>query len=139
MAELLIRTADKPTSGSVYQDVQRLGAGDVVCIVEDGHQWSKKERENPDWQIVVLKGVPVAKLSAVLAPDPGFGDAEAMKVNRVLRRRAFKIDVAALSNVRVRDDLAAPDKAEATAISLVLPAPAVRDPAILGTDKRVIG
>ena len=137
MAELLIRTQDKPSSGNVYTDRHRLGRGDVVVVMPDGHKWSDVEKAAPFWRILRLPGVGPNKLTQLLASDVGYGDFEAEKASKVLQRRAYKIDLLALvallaDVVKVGEIATQPTKAEVYALALVQAKPALVDPAIIG-------
>ena len=147
MAELLIRTVDKPSSGSVYVDRHRLGRGDVVAIMPDGHPWSEAERHAPFWRILKLPRVNPAQLTQLINGDVGYGNEEAEKLNRVLQRRAFKIDFSALTEllsdpVKLLEIATQPSKALAHALNLVTAKPVLIDPAIVGPPQdrvKVIG
>lgn len=96
MAELLVRTEDKPASGNPLTDRHRSGRGCVITIQPDGHPWSEAERTAPFWRIVRLPGVPRSDLTQFTAPDVGYGDKEAEAIDRVLRRWASALDLDAL-------------------------------------------
>lgn len=137
MAQVVIRTRPKDESGSPYVDRERWGRGDVIEVLPDGHVFSKREDENPDWRIVQVPGVDPVKLASFVAPDVGFGDKEAEKESRVLRRRAFRIDLAALDALlnnpaRRAELLTQPAKAETLVLGLVRAAPVLVDPAVIG-------
>ena len=145
MAQIVVRVRPKDESGSPYVDRERWGRGDVIEVHPDSHVFSQREASNPDWRIIQVPGVPPRKLASFLAPDVGFGDREAERANRVLRRRAFRLDLAALKaltddRAKLRELLTEPTKAELHALSLVRAAPRLTDPAIIGIqDRRVIG
>lgn len=102
MAELLIRVVDKVNEQDQERDAQCMKRGDVVVIVDDGWKWSPAERKNPDWRIVSMPGIPAEKLQAYLAPEKYESPAEIGV--RLLRRRAFKIDMDALVAVDSKVD-----------------------------------
>lgn len=89
MSELLlrIRTKDQPDP---YLACKLLERGDVVAICEDGWAWSAAEMSNPDWRILKLPNVPVATAEAFLGPE---FDTDPSNPSRMLRRRAFMVDV----------------------------------------------
>lgn len=97
MAELLVRTVDKVNPKDPEKDAQCLKRGEVVVIMPDGHPWSQRERNNPDWQLVQIPGMSVedANIKFTQPPfvDPKIAGEEAMR-NR--KRRAIKIDLDAL-------------------------------------------
>jgi hypothetical protein len=88
MAEFLIRVHDKTNPNSIYEDVRCMKRGDVVVVCEDGWPWSQKELTAPYWRIVKVPGMPMEEAQALTTPE--LGD---INVNRMLRRRAFKLDV----------------------------------------------
>lgn len=61
MARLCVRVApnDHPTDKEL--DAHRTKPGDVVCIVEDGHVFSKAEMTNGQYRIIDVPGVPAQK------------------------------------------------------------------------------
>ena len=102
MAEMLVFTEDR-YSGDIYMDVLRYHRGSVVTIQEDGWPWSKSEQQ-PPFVVVRVPGVPVEKLAAFIAPDVGFGEPEASKRDRTLRRRAFALDLDAIDAKAVQTE-----------------------------------
>jgi hypothetical protein len=147
MAELLVRTRDKPLSGDPYVDRHRAMRGCVIAIMPDGHKWSERERTASHWRIVRLPGVSPHLLSQLTAPDLGYGDEEAEKLNRVARRWASRIDLPALAaklaDARVRADIETkPVRALAEILAVKIEAPVLRDTAVIGDKQdmaRVIG
>lgn len=137
MAELLIHASGQELTGSVYIDRHRWQPGDVVVINEDGHKWGKKEVDGPLFRIVKLPGVPREKLLQLLSPDLGYLDAEAEKASRVLRRRAYKVDIAEIEAVAADTKPGLEDRA----LAKVREKSALVDPAVIGDakDRRVIG
>jgi hypothetical protein len=88
MAEFLIRVHDKVNPDSVYSDVKCLKRGDVVSVCPDGWVWSTRELRLPFWRIVKVAGMAMDEAEAFLSPEPGDS-----LLNKMLRRRAFKVDV----------------------------------------------
>ena len=88
MAEFLIRVHDKVNPDSIYRDVRCLKRGDVVSVCPDGWVWSTRELTFPFWRIVKVVGMALDEAEAFLAPE--LGD---LRLNKMLRRRAFKVDV----------------------------------------------
>ena len=98
--ELLIRVKSK-TSPDPYKDCQLTKRGHVIVVMPDGHDWTPTERTNPEWRIVSLPSLSRAEAEAMLASEPG------LETNRMLQRRAFKLDVDALptaAKVFMNDD-----------------------------------
>ena len=95
MAELLVRTIDKDQP-DLYLACQCLGRGDIVVVCEDGHKWSDTERNSPHWTIIEVPGASVDDFSHFMTPGPGD-----RKLDRMLRRRPFKLDLDAFdANIR---------------------------------------
>lgn len=92
MAEFLVRVVDKVNS-DIYLDSKCLKAGDVVVVCPDGWAWGKEELTNPDWRIVAIPAVSVTQAQAFLAPEL---DTDPTRPSRLLRRRAFRIDLTLL-------------------------------------------
>ena len=143
MAELLIRTVDKPLSGDPCVDRHRAMRGCVIAIMPDGFQWSERARTASHWRIVRLPGVSPHLLSQLTAPDLGYGDEDAEKLNRVARRWATKIDLPALlaklADAKTRADIETrPVRALAEILAVKIDAPVLQDPAIIG-DKQTVG
>lgn len=137
MAELLVRTVDKPLTGDPYVDRHRSGRGCVIAIAPDGHPWSEAERTAAYWRIVKLPGVAPSLLSQFSAPDLGYGILENEKLNRVLRRWAARLDLDALDALLAdpvkRAEIAAqPGRALSHALSVMRARPVLADPALLG-------
>lgn len=113
----------------------------------DGHQWSEAEKTAPFWRIVKLPGVAPAALSPLVAGDVGYGNPDSEKINRVLRRRIWQLDVAALEALLAdptarHELLTQPVKAIQHFQNIRQARPVLQDPAILvGAQRgvRVIG
>jgi len=137
MAQVVIRTRAKEESGNPYVDRHRWGRGDVIAILPDAHVLSVREASNPDWRVFQVPQVDPIRLASFLAVDTGYGDREAEKANRVLRRRAFRLDLETLEalladNKKSQELLADPVKAEAYAMELLTAADELIDPAVIG-------
>ena len=102
MCEMLVRVVDK-VNEDLYLDAQCLKRGDVVVICPDGWNWSAAERKNPDWRIVQLPKVSELEASSFLGPEL---DEDPANPSKVLRRRAFKLDVDAVKELKdaLKDD-----------------------------------
>jgi hypothetical protein len=89
--ELLIRIVDKkyPDGKTSPELAER---GDVIAIGEDGHDWTEKEKSNPDWVICKLPQLTRVAARALLSSQkpPDLND------DYVLRKRAVKIDLDAV-------------------------------------------
>lgn len=116
MAEILLRVA--PTRVNGHDVPGRLRFGEAVVVCEDGHEWSQRERANPDWLIVTIPGVPAASLDRLM--DQYTDEEKALLLSGewdgVLedgRRRAWRLNVFALSALLAN--------AEATAAFLAEP------------------
>lgn len=137
MAEVLIRTQDKPLTGDPYIDRHRSRRGSVIVIMPDGHEWSAEERAAPFWYILSLPGISPHLLSQFTAPDLGYSDEEAEKLNRVLRRWSSLVDYAGLLDLLskpARRRILREDPAQALVLILALKvaAPVLIDPAVIG-------
>lgn len=93
MAEMLVRIKDKPKSGNVYKDRHLSERGCVICIMPDNHSWSNAELTNPEWRIIKVPGINPTVISHFITGQIGYGDPEAEKVNLVLRRWQYKLNL----------------------------------------------
>lgn len=89
--ELLVRIRDK-LSSDPRLNRQLTKRGDVIHAAEDGHEWSKAERENPDWCILKLPDMGKLEAESFLSPEK---PADLTK-EYVLRKRAKHIDLESL-------------------------------------------
>lgn len=89
MAELCVNLSEE-SSGDPYTDAKRYKYGDVVCVQEDGWKWGAAEMSG-QFTIVKVPGEPVANFSAFMAQDTGDS-----KVDRMMKRRTFALDLARL-------------------------------------------
>ena len=117
MCELYVRTVSK-THPDPYLDVQNYKRGDVVHIAEDGWQWGAAEVNNGASIIIKVPGVPASVLQSLLVPEPGDP-----KINRMLQRRAFGLNLAAHSGGNLN---------ATTALALRVTKPARADPNVIG-------
>lgn len=97
MAELLVRTISK-TSDNIYDDVKLTKRGDVIVVMEDGHEWSPTELKAPFWQIIKVPGVKSDYFAALLVEELKEGVQPDPAVPNTLQRRAFKLDLDNLPN-----------------------------------------
>lgn len=74
MCELLVRTKNKGTKMR----------GNVVVVMPDGHDWTPRERSNPDWRIIKVLGLSVEDAESLCAreyveADVGIGREASLK------------------------------------------------------------
>jgi hypothetical protein len=89
MCELVVWKVSQQ-SDDPYIDAQCWKAGDVICAVEDGHEFSAREKANADWRIVKLPGVPASAVASLLAAEPQTDPAQP---NRMCQRRMHRLDL----------------------------------------------
>lgn len=87
--EVLLRVANKTNPDSLFLDVGCLKRGDVVCVVDIGHQWSQLELTNPDWRIIRTASLTDEAASTFTVPEP---EIDPQNPNPVKQRRAFMFD-----------------------------------------------
>lgn len=117
MAELQVRITDKTNKDSPYLDAKCFKRGDVIAICEDGHKWGAGERDNGEYIIVKMPGVPVEKLELLYMDE----EAGNPKVNRLLQKRGAAFDIDAYLG-------GAKAITEADATALKKQKPALEDP-----------
>lgn len=61
MCEILVRTKNK-------EGTQKR-RGNVVVVMPDGHDWTPRERGNPDWRIIKIAGLSVEEGESLCASD----------------------------------------------------------------------
>lgn len=142
MADLLINLS-KEVNRDPATDAKRLHYGDVVCIVEDGHQWNANETSG-QFMVVKMPSVKIDDVGAFMVPQVG----DSLK-NPLLLRRAFKFDVDAYvasvqdPSAKTPDQkqklLPKPDLTLTDALSLKVANAVVANPDVLGTDPNVLG
>jgi hypothetical protein len=93
MCELLVRVIDKVNADDPYLDAKCTKRGDVIVAAPDGWQWGSGERADPQYRILVLPKVPLAVGESFLGREL---DTDPANPSRMLRRRAFRLDVDAL-------------------------------------------
>ena len=91
MARLCIRIAPNSHPTDPTLDAMRTQMGDVVCVVDDHHQFSKGELECGQYRVIDMPGVAQVELNHLVASafDPG-------DESKMLRRRAVTLDAIAL-------------------------------------------
>lgn len=97
MARLVVRNRDKVNPDSPYLDAKCMKRGMVVDILEDGQSLGVEGDRYTGWTVVDLPGVLRDDLTAFLAPEPG----DPLQ-DRMLQRRAFKVNLDALVSMRGR-------------------------------------
>ncbi len=70
MCELVLQLVDKPLTGDLALDSQRLRRGDVIAALSDGHLWTPRELTNPDWLILKVPGMSVEEGEAHTVGEP---------------------------------------------------------------------
>lgn len=96
MAEFLIRVVDKVNAEDFYRDCQCLKRGDVVWAADDGWPWSREELVAPYWRVIKVPALPLSEAQAFLASEK---DSDPAHPSRTLQRRAFKLDLDALTSI----------------------------------------
>lgn len=117
MCELYVRTVSK-THPDPYLNVQNYKRGDVVHIAVDGWAWGSAELNNGASTIIKVPGVPASVLQSLLMSEPGDP-----KINRMLQRRAFGLNLAAYAGGNLTS---------ASALALRFTKPALADPNVIG-------
>lgn len=142
MAEMLVRTVDKPLSGDPYTDRHRSMRGCVITIMPDGHPWSQEERNAPFWRIVKFPGLAFSQLSQFLAPEVGYGT-DTEKFQRTLQRWRHTLDLDSLDDLLT--DTSLPVDADGNrkpplgrVLALLKVRPRLPDPAVLGGYQNVV-
>lgn len=92
MCELLVRVKDKASDPDPGKDALISKRGHVVALCDDGWQWSKAERDNPEWVIVRIPGVSPDQYSMMVA---AVIDGSAIE-KKLLARRAVTLDLTKL-------------------------------------------
>lgn len=87
---MLVRVVDKVNRNDPYLDVKLLKRGDVVVVCPDGWQWSALELKSADWRVMHFPDLSVEKAEAFLGPE---FDTDPKNPSKMLRRRAFKVDL----------------------------------------------
>lgn len=137
MCEMLVRLVDKINREDPHLDAKCLKRGDVVVICEDGWPWSNRELKNPAWRVLYFPYLSVEKAQAFLGPEIDEGPKNPSKV---LRRRAFKIDLdsallptevkqAMQDGARVKTRIAV-QLSELDALALKVGKPRLEDPSV---------
>lgn len=121
MCELAVYKLNRPNKESIYSDASGWKRGDVVSILEDGADWGMEVVGSVTFDIVKIPGVPVEKMSAYMAAEPGD-----RMTNRVLQRRAFRFDLDAHEKKTKKECT------EKEALDLKVAKPPLVDPNVLG-------
>ncbi len=87
-------------SDDPYTDAQCWKAGDVICVLEDGHEFTKAELTHPGWKIVKLPGVPASAALSFEAKE-----LQTDQPSRVLQKRMHRLDLT--KKIKTLDDLMA--------------------------------
>ena len=94
MAEILLRVRDKVNPTDPYKNCKLTKRGDVIHVAPDGWPWGARELDQPFWRIVKFPGVNPQLLEDLLGPEL---DTDPQNPSRMLQRRAFKLDLDALT------------------------------------------
>ncbi len=89
MCELVVWKIDTHAADP-YIDAQAWKKGDVICVMEDGHEFTKAERSNPDWLILSLPGVPASAAASFEAQEP---ETDPSRPNRMRQKRMHRLDL----------------------------------------------
>jgi hypothetical protein len=91
MARVVVRNRDKVNEDDPYLDAKCTKRGMVVEILPDGVSLGAVGDAYDGWTVIEVPGASKEDVSALLAKEPG----DPM-LNRMLQRRAFKLDLDAL-------------------------------------------
>lgn len=84
MARLCVRVAPSDASAGAL----RSQPGEVICIMEDGHEWSPGELACGQYRFIDVPGTPAEKLLDLMAPVEVDGE--------ITKRRAQMLDATAV-------------------------------------------
>jgi hypothetical protein len=115
MCELLVRVVAK-TQADPRLAAQCSKPGDVIAIVDDGHQWGTDEGA-PTYRVVRVPGVPANSLASLVVGQPATPEQQTM-----LQRRAFGLQLDGLADTMT----------EAGVMALRYRKPYLQDPDVLG-------
>lgn len=90
MCEVLLRVADKVNATDPYADAKCLKRGDIVVVCVDDWPWGSDELAHPFWRVLKLPNISVQQVETFLGPEY---DDDPANPSRVLRRRAFMVDL----------------------------------------------
>ncbi len=96
MARLCVRVADNAHPTDPKLTPLRTQPGDVVCVVEDGHQFSKSELSSGQYLIVDVPGVPEPQMAYLCVSVFD-------KDGAMVARREKALDVPTLKNAGTTD------------------------------------
>ncbi len=93
MAEFLIKARDPLDLPKDEESRERCyRRGDIVVVMEDGHEWGKEERL-PKFVVIKVPGLPVDKARAYIEPyytDTGLVDQNSLPILKLTARRKWK-------------------------------------------------
>lgn len=145
---LLDKTNDDP-----YLDAKCFKRGDVIDFMPAGLDWREypgivEQVKSGDWGIISIPDLTEAEADSLLASEPGDP-----LMNKMLQQRFTKIDLAAISDQKLLDDItnlsadvsttpATPVAQKSTVLEAVVVKQPLKDPnpAVIGpVDEQVIG
>ena len=110
MVEVLFRVKDKlDDKPSRAIEVRRMGRGDAVEAMSNGHTWSDRELTNPVWRIIQFPKMLVGEAAALTAGEPNPANT---KLNRWKRVRKLDFDSALIGPGKFKDFLDDDTRAE---------------------------
>jgi len=127
MARLCVRIADNAHPTDPKLTPLRTQPGNVICVVDDKHEFSKAELTNGQYMIVDVPGVPESDLAYLC--EPAFDKSGVM-----IAKRAQSLDIATLQSdpsYKTDQPLIA-DETSITAVTIANPIVAVTDLAVVG-------
>lgn len=131
MCQIVVFIRDKTNPDDVYKDARLYKAGDVIEVVPDKWNWGREDLANPDWRIVSIPDLGEEEARQFLGPEL---NVSAVGPAKMLRRRAFKLDLSILPADFLADD-ARKLSLELTRLDVLgakTAKPALTDPAVIG-------
>ena len=112
MRELLFLANDKVNPDDPKQDIKFPKRGMVLVHMPEGHPWTKKELENPDWRIVKMD-ITEEEANEFLRPEIVTVNPLTKPVNIPMRFRSKLLDLDAVDlHPEIADVLANPEKVD---------------------------
>ncbi len=94
-------------SDDIYTEVKSPKRGDVIIIVENGHNWSPSELADPRWVVLKFPDLTVKEMSYMLSPEPATSTEQNLKPN-TLQFRAWYFDLNARISICRRPSVTDP-------------------------------
>lgn len=92
--EHLVIVVDRANPGDIYKDAKLYKRGMVIAIFPDGWSWGYQELHNPDFRIIRTPDLDDATVSALLAPEDGFGTDDPDTSTLQIRKNKLNLDSA---------------------------------------------